>query len=298
MDPLLRVAPKAMAFLRDVLKPEHHGSATRFNTVVSSHRVFDTRRFLESEFERIRGLVPGATLNDAVLAVCAGGLRRYLELHGELPETDLDAFVPQTLDASKAASPAPGAAVASSAPRRITLGTHLDDAVQRLAWIRDQTAAPPPLAARQSTPASCTVTHVVGPLAAMYLHGARMSYFSAILPIADGKGLVFAITQYDRRIVISPTSCRELMPDPQLFTQCVRDTFQDYLALTPPAKRVAPKKRLAPRAKITAAASPKKARPGESASGRSSQLARRAGTAAKPLQAATAARRRSKAPRR
>ena len=61
MDPLLRVAPKAMAFLRDVLKPEPHGSATRFNTVVSSHRVFDTRRFLESEFERIRGLVPGAT---------------------------------------------------------------------------------------------------------------------------------------------------------------------------------------------------------------------------------------------
>jgi len=65
----------------------------------------------------------------------------------------------------------------------------------------------------------------------LYLNGARMTYFSAILPIADGMGLVFAVTSYDGRIVVSPTSCRELMPDPQAFTQCVRDSFQEYLAL-------------------------------------------------------------------
>ena len=28
----------------------------------------------------------------------------------------------------------------------------------------------------------------------MYLNGARMTYFSAILPISDGMGLVFAVT--------------------------------------------------------------------------------------------------------
>ena len=65
----------------------------------------------------------------------------------------------------------------------------------------------------------------------MYLNGARMTYFSAILPIADGMGLVFAVTHYDGRVVISPTCCRELMPDPQAFTQCVRDSFQELLAL-------------------------------------------------------------------
>jgi hypothetical protein len=57
-----------------------------------------------------------------------------------------------------------------------------------------------------------------------------MTYFSAIMPIADGMGLVFAVTSYDGQIIISPTSCRELVPDPEVFAQCVRDSFQELLA--------------------------------------------------------------------
>ena len=40
--------------------------------------MFETRRFTIDEFSEIRRLVPGATINDAVLAVCGGALRRYL----------------------------------------------------------------------------------------------------------------------------------------------------------------------------------------------------------------------------
>jgi len=94
LKPLRRATPAALAFARDVLHPEHAPTATRFNAVVSAHRVFDTRRFLCEEFERIRGLVAGATVNDAVVAVCAGGLRRYLGAHAELPQADLPAVVP------------------------------------------------------------------------------------------------------------------------------------------------------------------------------------------------------------
>jgi hypothetical protein len=54
-------------------------------------------------------------------------------------------------------------------------------------------------------------------------------------------GLVFAVTGYDGRIVVSPTSCRELMPDPQVFTQCVRDSFQEYLALARAARSDKPR---------------------------------------------------------
>ena len=70
-----------------------------------------------------------------------------------------------------------------------------------------------------------------GPSVPLYLNGARMTYFSAIMPINDGLGLVFAVTSYDGKIIVSPTSCREQMPDPEVFAQCVRDAFQDYLAL-------------------------------------------------------------------
>ena len=272
--PLVRAAPAAMAFARDVLHPEHHLTATRFNAVVSAHRVFDTRRFLCDEFETIRGLVAGSTVNDAVLAVCAGGLRRYLDAHAELPQADLAAIVPLGIGADRGPS---------ATSRRIQFGTSVADPVERLAWIHGQTAATEPATTGHGLPLpSCTITHVPGPSTPVYLHGARMTYFSAILPISDGMGLVFAVTDYDGRIVVSPTSCRELMPDPQAFTQCVRDSFQEYLALA----RAAP------------AAKPRSARPGASAADRRSPSARPARTAATRPPAAQDGRRRSTAPRR
>jgi hypothetical protein len=242
--------------------------------VVSSHRVFDTRRFTVDEFERIRRLVPGATLDDAVLAVCADGLRRYLDSHGELPESDLTALVAASQELPKAAWP------------RLHLGTTLADPVQRLALIHAQNAAAAPAAStrRDDTRQLDTfiLTRVPGPRLPLYLGGARMTYFSAILPIADGQGLAFAVTRYDGRIVISPTSCRELMPDPQAFTQCIRDSFQELLAITEGAAP-APLRSAAPRA---------------SASGTDGPAARKARTAASAPRAATSGRRRSTAPRR
>ncbi|MBZ8138469.1 wax ester/triacylglycerol synthase family O-acyltransferase [Rubrivivax gelatinosus] len=252
--PLLRLAPVAWTFAGDVVAPEQH-AATRFNSVVSAHRVFDTRRFMVAEFERIRTLVPRATVTDAVLAVCAGGLRRYLAANGELPAADLEAIAPLA-----GTRPEPGA----DAPWQLVgLGTAIADPVARLRHIQRQgasaraglrsraargladlaehvPAATLKLASRWlglRTPelrrplACCTVSSVGSPRQPLYLCGARLTYFSAILPIADGMGLVFAITEYDGRIVVSPTSCRELVPDPETFTQAVRDSFQEYLAL-------------------------------------------------------------------
>ncbi|MDH5539604.1 MAG: WS/DGAT domain-containing protein [Rhizobacter sp.] len=274
VNPLRRAAPAALAFVRDLLRPEVHLAATRFNAVVSPHRVFDTRRFLLEEFERIRGLAAGATVNDAVLAVCAGGLRRYLDAHGELPQADLAAVV--SLDIGADREP-------TAESRRIQFGTCVADPVQRLASIHRQTSVAAPAAAQRGMPPpSCTVTHVPGPTAPVYLHGARMTYFSAILPIADGMGLVFAVSGYDGRIVVSPTSCRELMPDPQAFTQCVRDSFQEYLAL----------------ADALPAAKPRSERSRGSAADWHSQSARTDRSAATRLPAAKDGRRRSTAPRR
>jgi hypothetical protein len=79
--------------------------------------------------------------------------------------------------------------------------------------------------------ASCTITNVPGPAIPLYLNGARMTYFSAIMPISDGMGLVFAVTSYDGKIIISPTSCREQIPDPEFFAVCIRESFQEYLEL-------------------------------------------------------------------
>lgn len=266
-----RFGPAAMALAGDLWLHPEKLPPTRFNAVVSPHRVFETRRFTLDEFKAIRPLVDGearasgtglsATVNDVVLAVCGGGLRRYLQSHGELPAASLTAIAPVYI---RGADAEPGDKPELSW-MPVALGTHIDDPVLRLQAVCEQTAssqvAGQTIAARdlaevaQHTPAAtlalaskmlgratlalggrsplanCTITNVPGPAVPQYLCGARMTYFSAIMPITDGMGLVFAVTSYDGRIVISPTSCRELMPDPAHFAQCVRDSFQEYLAL-------------------------------------------------------------------
>ena len=303
--PLLRaatsVAPAAVAVASDMLLRPQHLPATRFNSVVSPHRVFETRRFTEAEFASIGRLVPGATVDEAVLAVCGGALRRYLDALGELPEgQSLAAILPEAAPGTAPASaPAPAGAATGTAPapagaatdpgnqgaalrwRHVHLGTHIADAVQRLVAIQAETAAAPDPVARvlgsralaeageqasaallawgrrwvgqagarigsRSPPANCTLAQLPAPQQAMYLCGARLSYYSAILPISDGLGLAFAVTRYDGRLVISPTSCRELMPDPEAFAQCLRDSFQEYLALV--QATATPRRRAPPRA--------------------------------------------------
>jgi WS/DGAT/MGAT family acyltransferase len=297
----------AYLFASDLVSRPEQLLATRFNSVVSAHRVFDTRRFMIEEFEAIRRLVPGATLSDAVLAVCGGALRGHLQAIGELPAVSLSAVTPMHAAAA-------GAESVPTGWLRVRLGTELVDPVQRLRRVHEQTSQAPGADAgpggvdgshqaaatlaissrmqsllslgsgRHVPSAACTVTNVAGPSMPLYLHGARMTYFSAIMPIADGMGLVFAVTSYDGRIIISPTSCRELLPDPEAFTQQLRDSFQEYLALA---------RALPPR---TAAARPRSARPRASAPGAPSPRPPKARTAATAPRAARAGRPRSAAP--
>jgi len=73
------VKSAARTFAGEFLGRPQEFPLTRFNSEVSPHRVFETRRFALQDFKAIRGLAAGSTVNDVVLAVCAGGLRRYLD---------------------------------------------------------------------------------------------------------------------------------------------------------------------------------------------------------------------------
>jgi diacylglycerol O-acyltransferase len=77
--PLVALAPKTM-----------------FNVSVSNQRSFGTCSISLSEVKAV-GKSTKSTVNDVVLAICAGALRRYLELQHELPEQSLIAAVPVSL---------------------------------------------------------------------------------------------------------------------------------------------------------------------------------------------------------
>jgi hypothetical protein len=81
------------------------------------------------------------------------------------------------------------------------------------------------------------VVNMPGPPMPLYLQGARLSYRSAIMPIADGMGLVFSVTSYNAMLIVSFTGCYDQLPEPELLAQALRDSFQEYLALQKPGRR-------------------------------------------------------------
>lgn len=259
---------------------------TRFNTEVSAHRVFETRRFALQDFKAIRALAPHATVNDVVLAVCAGGLRCYLGRQDELPAESLVAAAPIAVHSDLEADPETHFSWV-----RVALGTDIADPVERLIAIQAASSSSSIMAqaisARelsnlaQNAPslaiaatskmlrsasallgdwvplANCAITNVPGSRVPLYLLGARLTYLSAIMPISDGMGLVFSVTGYNDTIVVSFTGCYEQLPDPEVLAQCLRDSFQEYLALAQRAAR--------PKSRATVAKPPRLAAAGAKA---------------------------------
>jgi len=143
-DTLFRYAPSIIQSMKKHVT-ETRGEAkqtvpsTRFNLETSPHRVFDATTFPVVDFKTMRGIVPGSTINDMVLAICSGALRKYLGHHKELPSKSLRAFVPVNVRSPKGSleqTEQPGNKISTMAP---ALFTNIADPVERLAAIYTET---------------------------------------------------------------------------------------------------------------------------------------------------------------
>jgi len=70
---------------------KHPVPDTRCNIDLPTHKMFDARVVPLANLKRIPQLQPRATINDVVLAICAGALRGYLSHHSALP--DIEFFI-------------------------------------------------------------------------------------------------------------------------------------------------------------------------------------------------------------
>jgi len=255
-----RVAPGISALLRGSSSVEVEGSGpvprTRFNGVVSGHRVVDGRSFSLDAIREIRRGAPGATVNDVVLALCGGALRRYIQAHGELPEQSLVAMAPISVrsEAEK------GAAGNQISAMSVTLHSDEPDPVERLRKVQEATRASKAtaeavgartmtditqfmpgtlsgLAARVYTRLglanriqpflNTVITNVPGPQVPLYFTGARMVALHGLGPVMDGMGLIHPVFSYSGRISVAVTACRRQMPDPGFYAQCLQESFDD-----------------------------------------------------------------------
>lgn len=227
---------------------------TRFNGHVSPHRVFDGVPFRLKQLSAMRQAVPGATVNDVILALCGGALREYLQSKNELPRESLVVMAPiNTRTADEA-----GVAGNVLATMMVPVHTDIADPLARLRAVREATAnakaTDRAIGARQMTDisrhipsatmalagrlvtglglghrtrfANCTVTNVPGPQQPLYLNGAKLLMSSGCGPVIDGMGLIIGAISYNGDIMFSMTACREIVPDPAFLTGCIRRSFE------------------------------------------------------------------------
>ncbi|MCC5885130.1 MAG: wax ester/triacylglycerol synthase family O-acyltransferase [Gammaproteobacteria bacterium] len=229
---------------------------TRFNRTISPHRVVDGRSFPLAKIRRIKSAVDGATVNDAVLSIVGGALRRYLMSKNELPVESLVAMAPISVRA-KDQSGAMGNQVAAMAAQ---LRSDIGEPIARLQAVHEGTVQSKALteavgarlmtdysqfipsslaglAARLYTRAglanrvrpifNCVVTNIPGPQQSLYMGGARLITQYGLGPIVDGMALIHPVFSYCGEITISFTSCREIMPDPEFYAECIEASYEE-----------------------------------------------------------------------
>jgi WS/DGAT/MGAT family acyltransferase len=230
---------------------------TLFNAAITNQRSFAT---LQIPLADMKGLAKGhgATLNDIVMAVCAGGLRKFLEVRNALPEEPLQAGVPASL--REAGDKSMNNQVTMV---RISLATDIADPQKRLEAIRNSSqesketlgrvkgiiATDMPmigspwimssfamlygrsnLADRMPAFSNVVISNVPGPQKTLYVAGAKMvSYYPVSIPY-HGTALNITVQSYAGSMDFGLTACRRAMPQSELYA-LIRDMKAAYVEL-------------------------------------------------------------------
>lgn len=234
---------------------------TRFNGPLSPHRVMEARSFPLSTLRAIKATVPGATINDAGLAIVSGALRRYLLSKDELPEAPLAAVCPISLRSRGAeAGTISGNDIATMT---VPLHTDVADPLDRLAAICAATTnakerkraigartlleysellpgaliglgarAHAEVARRASNAllANTAVTNVPASPVPLYFCGARMVATYGLGPVVPGVGLLHLICSYRGTFSFTITADRDTVPDPDHYADCLQRSADELLA--------------------------------------------------------------------
>ena len=238
--------------------------ATPFNKAITPHRRFAFRSVDLATVKTVKNAF-GVSVNDVVMAMCAGALRRWLTEHQALPSQPLIAMIPVSVrdPASKGALGNKVSAMLAMLPTHVAepdLRLELVHAATKIAKAQqaaipqglvDQISdfAPPALTARAARvvaatgllhrlpPFNLTISNVPGPNVPVYLCGARLLAHYPVSVVADGQGLNITLVGYLGQLHFGLVSCRELVPDIDLLAGYLTDELA--LLLTAAEKRAA-----------------------------------------------------------
>jgi diacylglycerol O-acyltransferase len=206
-----------------------------------SARISGSRRFVAQSWslDRVKaiGRALDGTVNDVILAMCAGALRRYLQQHAKLPKQSLKALVPVSLRD-------PNDIDSANAIGNITadLATNVRDPEKRFRKIQESMAAGKELLGGLSTreaellwqltqaPAllmsllgipehfpvySLTISNVPGTPKQLYLNGAAVDGIYPVNIPFDGMAMSITMISYNNMLDFGIIACRRSVPSLQ-----------------------------------------------------------------------------------
>jgi diacylglycerol O-acyltransferase len=214
---------------------------TSFNATITGRRAIAYTDLPLDEVKAIKNAVEGATVNDVVLTLCGGALRRYLEERDELPSTSLLATVPVSV---RGTSQAGGVNQVSALFAR--LGTDIADPAERLQFVssgnrnaKDHNKAIPAealqewaelaapktfgmavriysglrLAEKHPVVHNLVISNVPGPPVPIYFLGALVEGMYPLGPVFHGAGLNITVISSNGQVHVGIIACADLAPN-------------------------------------------------------------------------------------
>lgn len=226
---------------------------------VSANRVVDGCLFGLDEVKAIAKSQPDTKVNDVALAIVSGALRKYLVARDELPVEPLVVACPLNVRTSDKSDADNMVSMMNS-----SLCTDIDDPLKRLhaivagtrrakeyteivgadtltvvplnlpAFVANGVMQPlMNLAARMDAVSFNTmVSNVAGIQQPLYFCGAKMIALYGMGPVVDQSGLFHSVFSYDGKVTVTFTACREMLPDPVFYAECIRASFDELKAAT------------------------------------------------------------------
>jgi diacylglycerol O-acyltransferase len=231
---------------------------TPFNASVSAERAFAGVSLPIAELKALRR-AHDVTLNDLVLMVCSGALRRHFLKHGPMPRKSLVAAVPVSTRAAGDTSSNNQASITV-----VNLGTHIADPMKRLLYVKAATTAMkatigsvkslmpsdfPSLgvpwlmstmsliynrtkvADRIPPIANVAISNVPGPGFPLYMAGAKMlaNYPTSI--VVHGLALNITVQSYNEAMDFGLIACARAMPHVAELAAHIQEAFDELKAL-------------------------------------------------------------------
>jgi diacylglycerol O-acyltransferase / wax synthase len=234
-------------------RPGLRAPPTPFNRSITQHRRWGFCDLALAEIKSVKNAL-GVTVNDVVMALCAGALRRWLIDHNALPDDPLIAAVPVSVRTEEQQ----GTHGNRVSMMLAVLPTQLADPRDRLQAVHQAMRAAkeqhdalpanlladvtqfamPALAGQAARMAArlrlveraslfnLIISNVPGPNVPLYYAGAELLAYYPLSAIVDGQGLNITAMSYRDTLFFGVIACRELVPDVDRLTAYLEEELR------------------------------------------------------------------------